>query len=115
MDNPYFIVGAGAIGGTIGAYMLRGGVDVTFVDTDVAHVEAINRDGLTIRGFAESFTVPARAVDARCHARRPGPGHPGRQGAGHTRGYRTDRTSAWQRTGSWCPPRTGSTNLSSAT
>jgi 2-dehydropantoate 2-reductase len=58
----YTIVGAGAIGGTIGAYMVRGGKDVLFVDADAAHVSAINQHGLTIQGYAETFTVRARAI-----------------------------------------------------
>lgn len=56
------IVGAGAIGGTVGAYMIRAGHDVTFVDSAQDHVDAINRQGLTIRGFRETFTVPAKAL-----------------------------------------------------
>jgi 2-dehydropantoate 2-reductase len=57
------IWGAGAIGGTLGAYLLRHGQDVCFVDRDAAHVEAIRSRGLTIRGFAETFTVgPAPAL-----------------------------------------------------
>ncbi|MBW7881390.1 MAG: ketopantoate reductase family protein [Caldilineaceae bacterium] len=62
MSYRYVVVGAGAIGGTIGAYMVRHGLEVTFVDSDERHVEAINRDGLTIRGYAETFTVQAAAV-----------------------------------------------------
>jgi 2-dehydropantoate 2-reductase len=62
MKNQYHIVGAGAIGGTLGAYMARAGVDVTFVDIDSAHVDAVNRDGLTVRGYDETFTVPAPAI-----------------------------------------------------
>ncbi len=58
----YTVVGAGAIGGTIGAYMVRGGLDVLFVDVAAEHVAAINRQGLTIRGYQETFTVPAQAV-----------------------------------------------------
>jgi 2-dehydropantoate 2-reductase len=57
----YTIVGAGAIGGTLGAYMARAGEDVTFVDADRAHVAAMRERGLTIRGYKETFTVPARA------------------------------------------------------
>lgn len=57
----YTIVGSGAIGGTLGAYMTRAGEDVTFVDQDRAHVQAMNEHGLTIRGYAETFTVPAHA------------------------------------------------------
>lgn len=60
--TQYTIIGAGAIGGTVGAYMARGGLDILFVDADEDHVAAINRDGLTIRGFEETFTVPGRAV-----------------------------------------------------
>ncbi|MEM7132708.1 MAG: 2-dehydropantoate 2-reductase [Chloroflexota bacterium] len=60
--TTYTIIGAGAIGGTVGAYMARGGLDVRFVDADADHVAAMNRDGLTIRGYDETFTVPAQAV-----------------------------------------------------
>lgn len=60
--TQYTIVGAGAIGGTIGAYMRRAGVDVQFVDAAADHVAAINRNGLTVRGYDETFTVAARAV-----------------------------------------------------
>ncbi|AWS42210.1 amidase family protein [Streptosporangium sp. 'caverna'] len=56
------IIGAGAIGGTIGAHLIRAGHDVLFCDADPAHVEAINREGLTIEGPVENFTVSARAV-----------------------------------------------------
>lgn len=56
------IVGAGAIGGTIGAYLARAGQTVRLVDRDAAHVAAMRERGLTIRGFAETFTVP---VDTR--------------------------------------------------
>lgn len=60
--DAYSIVGAGAIGGTLGAYMIRGGVEVIFIDTAQDHVDAINRSGLTIRSYAETFTVAAKAV-----------------------------------------------------
>ena len=56
------IIGAGAIGGTIGAHLIRAGHDVLLCDSDPAHVEVINRDGLTIEGPVENFTVAARAV-----------------------------------------------------
>ena len=56
------IIGAGAIGGTIGAHMIRDGHDVLFCDADPSHVEAINRQGLSICGPVENFTVQARAV-----------------------------------------------------
>jgi 2-dehydropantoate 2-reductase len=56
------IIGAGAIGGTIGAHLIRDGHDVLLCDADQAHVDAINRSGLAIEGPVENFTVPARAV-----------------------------------------------------
>lgn len=55
------IVGAGAIGGTMGAYLARAGHDITFVDTVDDHVRAINDRGLTIEGRDETFTVRAPA------------------------------------------------------
>ena len=53
--------GAGAIGGTMGAYLARAGHDVTMVDTVEEHVAAINRGGLHITGPIATFTqqVPA--------------------------------------------------------
>ena len=56
------IIGAGAIGGTIGAHLIRDGHDILFCDADAAHVNAINQRGLTICGPVENFTVQARAV-----------------------------------------------------
>jgi 2-dehydropantoate 2-reductase len=56
------IIGAGAIGGTIGAHLVRDGHEVLLCDADQAHVDAINRAGLAIEGPVENFTVPARAV-----------------------------------------------------
>ena len=51
------IWGAGAIGGTLGAYLARAGRDVTLVDTVADHVETIARDGLRITGPIDTFTV----------------------------------------------------------
>ncbi len=56
------IIGAGAIGGTIGAHLLRAGHDVLLCDADPAHVEAINARGLRIEGPVEEFSVRAKAV-----------------------------------------------------
>lgn len=61
-----YIVGAGAIGGTIGALMTLEGHDVTLCDADAAHLEAINTDGLRIEGPVNDVVVrlPAIAPDA---------------------------------------------------
>jgi 2-dehydropantoate 2-reductase len=58
----YTVFGAGAIGGTVGAHLVRGGESVLFVDKDVEHVRAMQTRGLTIRGFAETFTLPVEAT-----------------------------------------------------
>jgi ketopantoate reductase len=54
-------VGAGAIGGTVGAFLHDAGYDVTLVDVDAAHVRAINERGLRITGIRgdRTFRVPA--------------------------------------------------------
>jgi 2-dehydropantoate 2-reductase len=56
------IWGAGAIGGTIGAYLARAGANPTLVDADAAHVTALNAHGLKITGPIEEFSVSVRAV-----------------------------------------------------
>lgn len=60
------IWGAGAIGGTLGAYLARAGHDVSMVDTVSEHVAAIARDGIRITGPIDEFTVrvPAFTPDA---------------------------------------------------
>ena len=62
MSDPIVIWGAGAIGGTIGAYFVRAGLPVLFVDRDAAHVAAIRSKGLQIEGPVAQFTVQAKAV-----------------------------------------------------
>jgi 2-dehydropantoate 2-reductase len=62
VDGTYVVVGAGAIGGTVGARMVQHGHSVLFCDADAAHVEAINRSGLQIEGPVEQFVVEAQAV-----------------------------------------------------
>jgi 2-dehydropantoate 2-reductase len=51
------IWGAGAIGGTLGAYLARAGHDVTLVDAAAEHVDAINRNGLRVTGPIDTFGV----------------------------------------------------------
>lgn len=55
------IWGAGAVGGTIGAWLARAGHDVTLVDTAQDHIEAINQRGLSITGPVDEFTVRVAA------------------------------------------------------
>jgi 2-dehydropantoate 2-reductase len=58
----FVVVGAGAIGGTVGARLVRDGHDVLFCDIDADHVAAMNDGGLSIEGPVEELTVPAPAV-----------------------------------------------------
>lgn len=61
-DTPITIVGAGAIGGTVGAYLSAAGYDVTLVDIVDAHVAAMNAHGLRITGFRGDRTFPVKAL-----------------------------------------------------
>lgn len=54
--------GAGAIGGTVAAYLGRAGLDMTAVDANASHVRAIRERGLAITGPIETFTQPLPAV-----------------------------------------------------
>jgi 2-dehydropantoate 2-reductase len=62
MQGNIAVLGAGAIGGAIGAYLIRAGHCVTLIDPWPLHVETIRRDGLTISDANGRFTVPARAL-----------------------------------------------------
>ena len=55
------ILGAGGVGGFLGALLVRVGHEVLFVDRASEHVQAINRSGLKVSG-QESFTIQARAT-----------------------------------------------------
>ena len=61
-ENTILIWGAGAIGGTLGAYLARAGEDVLLVDIVEPHVEAMKRDGLLIEGPVETFRQPVMAA-----------------------------------------------------
>jgi 2-dehydropantoate 2-reductase len=58
----FTVIGAGAIGSTVGGYLARSGKNVIFVDIARDHVNAINRSGLTVFAPNETFTVAARAT-----------------------------------------------------
>jgi 2-dehydropantoate 2-reductase len=56
------IVGAGAIGGTVGAYLDDAGYDVLLVDADPAHVTVVKERGLKITGCRGEKTFRPRIV-----------------------------------------------------
>jgi 2-dehydropantoate 2-reductase len=66
MEKRIAVVGAGAVGGFIGAYLARSGRDVTLIDFWPEHVEAIRRDGLRIIGMTEEedFSVRVSTMHA---------------------------------------------------
>lgn len=62
MSDPILIWGAGAIGGTLGAWWARAGHDVLLVDTVAEHVGACRSTGLEIFGPVDEFTQRIPAV-----------------------------------------------------
>ena len=61
MAERILVWGAGAIGGTVGAFLRAQGHDIAFVDADAAHVAAIRDHGLAITGPIAHFTAHAPA------------------------------------------------------
>jgi 2-dehydropantoate 2-reductase len=56
------VLGVGAIGSNIGAYLSRAGRDITLIDMWPAHVEEMKRHGLKVTAQDEEFTVRVKAV-----------------------------------------------------
>jgi 2-dehydropantoate 2-reductase len=56
------IMGAGAIGGNVGAPLTRDGYDVTLIDQWPAHVDAMKANGLRVSGTAGVYVVPVKAL-----------------------------------------------------
>ena len=62
MGDRIGIMGAGALGSYVGAFLTREGEDVTFVDMWPEHVEKMRSDGLHVTGSQGPFTVPVKAM-----------------------------------------------------
>ncbi len=64
MGKRIVIVGAGAVGGYVGAHLTAGGHDVTMIDPWPAHVEAMKTNGMEIYGMTpqERMSVPMKAM-----------------------------------------------------
>ena len=56
------VIGAGSIGGVVGAHLIRSGHDLTFSEIDDEHRNAINSVGLTIEFQGEHRNVKAKAL-----------------------------------------------------
>ncbi|HKJ03008.1 MAG TPA: 2-dehydropantoate 2-reductase N-terminal domain-containing protein, partial [Longimicrobiales bacterium] len=59
---PLVIWGAGAMGGSMGAWLIRANRPVLLVDADRAHCMAIAEKGLRITGPMGDFTVDAACL-----------------------------------------------------
>ncbi|MBI3374922.1 MAG: 2-dehydropantoate 2-reductase [Betaproteobacteria bacterium] len=64
MYDRIAIVGAGAVGGYVGAHMARSGLEPVLIDAWPEHVEHMRRHGLSIAGVTpeEAFSTPVRAL-----------------------------------------------------
>ena len=64
MTKRIAFVGAGAIGGYMGAHLVRAGEEVVFIDGWAEHVEKMRRDGIVVKGMNpdEGFTTPVRVL-----------------------------------------------------
>jgi 2-dehydropantoate 2-reductase len=58
----FAIVGAGSVGGFIGAQIARAGGHVTLIDQWPQHIDAIKADGIHIEGTSGTFTVQMKAL-----------------------------------------------------
>jgi 2-dehydropantoate 2-reductase len=55
-------IGAGALGCSLGGILTEAGTEVFLIDRNVAHVEALNRDGLRITEAGQERTVKVKAA-----------------------------------------------------
>lgn len=62
MEGNIAVLGAGAIGGSIAAYLAKEGYDITVIDHWAENVEAMKRDGLKLTDVQEGFSVRVRAL-----------------------------------------------------
>lgn len=62
MGKTIAVLGAGAIGSSIGADLTKAGHDVTIIDQWPAHVEAMKSAGLHVRMKDEDLQIPVRAL-----------------------------------------------------
>src|SRR5712675_1253144 len=58
----FAVVGAGAIGGFVGAMLSRAGEDVTLIARG-AHLQAMRKDGLRVRGEVGDFVTHPNVTD----------------------------------------------------
>jgi 2-dehydropantoate 2-reductase len=71
MGRKIAIVGAGAVGGYVGAHMAQAGEDVTFIDPWPEHVEHMRKHGLRVTHAMDVavFSIPVRASEPNLRPR----------------------------------------------
>ena len=62
MTKRIGIMGAGAVGSYIGAFLTREGRDVSLIDAWGRHVDAMKEHGLRVSGAQGDFTAPVKAL-----------------------------------------------------
>lgn len=62
MEDKIAIMGAGALGSYVGAFLAREGQDVTLIDMWPEHVETMRRQGLRASGSQGDFIVSVEAI-----------------------------------------------------
>ncbi len=62
MGDKIGIMGVGALGSYVGAFLSREGEDVTLIDMWPEHVEKMRADGLHVTGSQGPFTAPVKAM-----------------------------------------------------
>ena len=62
MGDKIAVMGAGALGCYVGAFLTREGEDITFIDMWPEHVETMRSQGLRASGSQGDFTVPVKAM-----------------------------------------------------
>lgn len=58
------VLGAGAMGSLYGGWLSKSGQDVTLIDVNQAHVDAVNQNGLSIQSAEGTETVAVKASQA---------------------------------------------------
>lgn len=62
MAKRIAVLGAGAVGSCIGAYLTRGGYNITLIDQWPEHVDRMKRDGLKVSDLEKEFNVSVKAL-----------------------------------------------------
>ena len=62
MADKIAIMGPGAVGSYVGAFLVQAGEDITFIDIWPEHVETMKAKGLRASGSQGDFTVSVNAM-----------------------------------------------------